>query len=342
MNAQINWNEPNNLDLPNLRMAVFEAGTRVADRPSLVLCHGFPELAYSWRHIVGPLVEAGFHVVVPEQRGFGFTGNALNDPGDASGVELYDMTHLCGDLVHLLDALDIEQAIFVGHDWGGLITWQLPFFHAERVAGLVGVNTPFIPRLSMDPIAALRAVKGDDFYICAFQDYGVAEAQLDADIGHSLRGFYRKGGFIDAKRGDASNLREWENFELLKILQRDESAWPGALLLSDEEFAIYEAGFARTGFRGAINWYRNFTRNWEKSVDFEQKISVPSLMICAENDAALPPAMADGMDKYVADLETYLIEDCGHWTQSEKPEVLSGLMVDWLERRFGEITKDKA
>ncbi|MDA9230511.1 alpha/beta hydrolase [Alphaproteobacteria bacterium] len=335
MNTQINWNEPQYLDLPDLRMAVFQAGTRVPGRPSLVLYHGFPELAYSWRHIVGPLVEAGFHVVVPEQRGYGFTGKALNDPGDASGVELYDMAHLCSDVVHLLDALDIEQAVHVGHDFGGLITWQLTFYHAERVAGLVGVNTPFMQRLPMDPIEAFRAVKGDDFYICAFQHYGVAEAQLDADIGHSLRAFYRKGGFVDGQQIDAPVEREWENLEMLKILQREESTWPGTALLNAEDFAMYEAGFTRSGFRGCINWYRNFTRNWENSEGFADKITVPSLMICAEDDQALPPSMAQGMDKYISDLETYLIPDCGHWTQSEKPEELSNLLVDWLKRRFG-------
>ena len=149
-------------------MAVFEAGEKSASRPSLVLCHGFPELAYSWRHIVPPLVEAGYHVLVPEQRGYSLTGNALNDADDKTGVALYDMPHLCGDMAHLLDAYDIDKAIFAGHDFGGIVIWQLPFYHPDRLAGLIGVNTPFMPRLSMDPIEMFRAVLGEDFYICAF------------------------------------------------------------------------------------------------------------------------------------------------------------------------------
>lgn len=334
MNTYIDWHAPDYLDLPDLRMAVFQAGEPTPHRPSVMLCHGFPELAFSWRHIVGPLVEAGFHVIVPEQRGYGFTGRALSDNHDAASAQLYDMPHLCADLAHLLDALDIEQAIYVGHDFGGLVTWQLPFYQPDRLAGLIGVNTPFIPRLSSDPIAAFRGVKGDDFYICAFQEFGMAEAQLDADVAHTLRCFYRKGGFINSEMRNPPNLKEWDNFELLKILKRDESSWPGHMLLNEADFAIYQQGFERSGFGGGINWYRNFTRNWELSADFEQKVSVPSLMICAEHDAALPPSMAEGMAKYVADLETHLIKDCGHWTQSEKPEELAHLMVDWLSRRF--------
>ena len=132
----IDWQNPTYFDLPDLRMAVFEAGQKRTDIPSLVLCHGWPELAYSWRKVVPILVEAGLHVIVPEQRGFGMTGKALNDSGDESGVPLYDMTHLTGDLAHLLDAMDIEKAIFTGHDWGGFVIWQMPFFHPTRTAGL--------------------------------------------------------------------------------------------------------------------------------------------------------------------------------------------------------------
>ncbi len=338
MDTLIDWGNPRYLDLPDLRMAIFEAGSARDDRPSIILCHGFPEIAYSWRLIVGPLVEAGFHVVAPDLRGFGFTGAPLDDPCDARGVPLYDMVHLCADLANLLDALALEKAVFVGHDWGGIVMWQLSFYQPDHIAGLIGVNTPFIPRLSNDPIEMFRNARGDDFYICAFQDYGIAEAQMDADVGHTLRGFYRKGGgdnrSRDASRLDIAQGPEWENFALLKILARPESSWPGVELFDATDFTIYESAFTRSGFRGGINWYRNFTHNWHSSAEFEQKITQPSLMICAENDTALPPIMAEGMSKYVTDLETHLIKGCGHWTQNEKPEELAALMCDWLRRRF--------
>lgn len=321
------WPSEKYVELPDLTMAYWEAGTPRADRPSVILCHGFPEIAYSWRHILPAIAAAGFHVIAPDQRGYGRTGKPHHDTGTADDVPLYDMAHLCADMAHLLDALSLDQAIFAGHDWGGIMTWQLPFYHSDRVAGLIGVNTPFIPRLSIDPIAAFRAALGDDMYIVAFQNYGQAEAVLDADVGRGLRCFYRTGG-------EPQTAPPWSHFELLNILKLDEASWPGTALFDAQDFQVYEEAFTRSGFRGAINWYRNFTRNWQLSADFEQKITVPGLMISAANDPFLPPSMAQGMEKYVPDLETHIIPDCGHWTQNEKPKELCDLMVDWLARRF--------
>ena len=326
----VDWHAPKYLDLPDLRMAVFEAGERRDDRPSLVLCHGWPELAYSWRKVVPLLAADGWHVIVPEQRGFGRTGKALNDAGDESGVELYDMGHLTDDLAHLLDALGVEKAIFTGHDWGGFIIWQMPFFQAARTAGLIGVNTPFIPRLSDDPIKLMRAAMGEDFYISTFQDYGRAEAVFDADPAKLLRLLYRKSdGTVTASPGPA-----FERVEMLNMLQVPEEQWPGQPLLDEEDFDYYLSGFKQAGFRGGINWYRNFSRNWQLSEGIDQKVPQPSLMICAADDLVLPPSMAEGMPAYVDDLETHIIEDCGHWTQNEQPEKLAELMLDWLSRRF--------
>lgn len=328
----IDWRNPTYIDLPDLRMAVFEAGTRRADVPSLVLCHGWPELAYSWRKVVPILVEAGLHVIVPEQRGFGMTGKALSDGGGEDDVPLYDMTHLTGDLTHLLDALEIDKAIFTGHDWGGFVIWQMPIRHPDRVAGLIGVNTPFIPRLSDDPIKLMRQAMGDDFYIAMFQDYGRAEAVFDADPGKLLRMMYRKSGGLENVDVPSD---AWTRIEVLNMLKDDEAIWPGQPLFDETDFQYYLDGFKQAGFRGGINWYRNFTRNWQMSEGDEQKITHPSLMICAADDRVLPPSMADGMPAYVDDLETHIIDNCGHWTQNEQPEQLAHLMQDWVLRRFG-------
>ena len=333
----IDWHAPNYIDLPDLRMAVFEAGTPRDDRPSIVLCHGWPELAYSWRHIVAPLVAAGFHVLVPEQRGYGYTGPALSDAGDETGIPLYDMPHLCGDLAHLLDAYGLEKAVFVGHDWGGILIWSMPFYHPDRIAGLVGVNTPYIPRLTIDPIEAFRGAYTDDFYIVQFQDYGKSEAVFEADIARTLRFLYRRSE-ANAPPTNPEEFKKHEtdylNVALLKLVNTDETSWPGVELFDTEDFAYFRDGMARNGFRGGINWYRNFSRNWELSADFENKVDHPSLMICAANDRVLPPDMAVNMPKYIKDLETHIIDNCGHWTQNEQPEQLAALMCDWLTRRF--------
>lgn len=329
----IDWTAPDYVDLPGLHMALFEAGEKRDDRPSLVLCHGWPEIAYSWRHVVPLLTEQGWHVLVPEQRGFGRTGKALDDAGDETGVPLYDIQHLTGDMAHLLAARGVEQAVFAGHDWGGIMIWQLPFFQPDCVAGLIGVNTPFIPRLSDDPIKLMRQAYGDDFYIVMFQDYGRAEAVFDADPAKLLRMMYRKGG-LDEDTPTALPSEAWTRVELLNMLKDDETLWPGTALFEPDDFTYYVDAFTRSGFRGGINWYRNFTRNWQMSEGIAKHVPQPSLMICAADDRVLPPSMADGMPAYVPDLETHIIDRCGHWTQNEQPQQLAALMLDWLTRRF--------
>ena len=145
-----------------IRMGYYEAGP-VTDKPPMVLCHGWPELAFSWRHQIKALSEAGIRVIAPDQRGYGATDRP--EP-----VEAYDIEHLTGDLVGLLDHLKIDKAIFVGHDWGGFIVWQMPLRHIDRVAGVVGINTPHTNRAWADPIELLRARFGDKMYIVQFQD----------------------------------------------------------------------------------------------------------------------------------------------------------------------------
>lgn len=314
---------PKMIKTNGIDMAVYEAGPK--DGVPVVLCHGFPELAYSWRHQIPALAAAGYHVLAPDQRGYGNTSR----PDD---VTSYDIEHLTGDLVGMLDAYGINDAIFCGHDWGGLVVWQMPLFHPKRVRGVIGVNTPFMPRAPIDPIQAMRMAFGEEMYIVYFQKPGVADAALAKDVGKSMRFFMRKSGM---KAADYAKLpQEQRNLALVHALAADESLWGGSPLLNAEETKYFVDAFTKTGFTGGINWYRNFTRNWEKSAGVEQKVHVPGLMIMAEDDVVLSPAMADGMEQYVPDLEKALIRDCGHWTQQEHPDQVNTIMIDWLKRRF--------
>ena len=147
-----------------IRMGYYEAGPKT-DTPPVILCHGWPEIAFSWRHQIKALAEAGIRVIAPDQRGYGATDRP--EP-----VEAYDIEHLTGDLVGLLDHLNIDKAIFVGHDWGGFIVWQMPLRHLDRVAGVVGVNTPHTPWPPVDPIELFRQRFGDSMYIVQFQAPG--------------------------------------------------------------------------------------------------------------------------------------------------------------------------
>ena len=308
------------IDTNGIQMHVAEAGSGFP----VLLCHGFPELWYSWRHQMKALADAGFHAIAPDQRGYG-------DTDAPHAVDAYTIHHLVGDLTGLLDALNIEKAVIVGHDWGGFVVWQMALLAPHRVAGVVGVNTPFFPRFPMRPLEMMRASAQDNFhYILYFQEPGVAESELERDVPRSLRGFYQP--------------PNREIMELLRdvpmgvfgpagggILDRLPDA-PHGDFLSAEDFAVFVAGFQKAGFRGGLNWYRNFDRNWELSAYLHNaKVLQPALMVTAELDVVLRPEMAVGMEAWVPHLRrTVLIEGSAHWTQPGKPAAVNAALLEFL------------
>ena len=313
--------------LDDVTLSVHDAGSG----PAVVLCHGFPELAYSWRRQIPVLAAAGYRVLAPDQRGYG-------DSSVPAEVTAYDMTHLCGDLVGLLDALEIDRAVFVGHDWGGLVVWQMPLRHPDRVAGVVGVNTPYLPRLPIAPTEAFRMLAGDDHYILWFQEPGVADEVLARDIPQLFSSLMRTGvspeqvaAATEAMADPAADSAGLSVFE--KLMGGPKLGHP---LLAPDELAVYVEAFGRTGFTGGLNWYRNFDRNWETTPeqDGARIDDVPCLMITAEWDPVLVPALAEGMDGFIDDLELRQIDRCGHWTPTERPADLDALLVDWLTRKI--------
>jgi pimeloyl-ACP methyl ester carboxylesterase len=296
----------------------------------VVLSHGFPELAYSWRHQLPALAEAGFRAIAPDQRGYGGS-----DRPEAIGA--YDIHHLTGDLVGLLDALGIDKAVFVGHDWGGLVVWPLAVLHPERVAGVVGVNTPNLPRAPMKPTALMRMlVNGQDekMYILWFQQPGVADAVLKANTRAVFEKLLR-GGVSPAEATARAASMGFEPGDMNPFRRITEVPAFGDPIVSDEELEVFVRTFERTGFTGGINWYRNLDRNYETAPAVgATKIDVPCLMVTAEWDPVLRPEMAAGMGNLIPDLETHLIAKCGHWTQQDKPAELNRILLDWLQRKF--------
>lgn len=306
-----------------IEMAYYEAGPK--DGPAIVLCHGFPETAFSWRHQIPVLAEAGYHVIAPDQRGYGLTSGP-------DAVADYDMEHLTADLVALLDHLGLEKAVFVGHDWGGFVVWQMPLMHPKRCAGIIGLNTPYQPRYRAEPIELFRQVYGPDMYIVWFQTPGEADRALSADVNKTMRFFLRKPA---ALRASGETKKSGSSFAFAAGLAAYDPATDQSQFLSDEEMAVYVALFEHSGFTGPINWYRNFTRNWERGAHLPTRIDgLPCLMIMAEKDAVLPPSMADKMGDYISDLEKVLVTDSGHWTQQEQPEAVNRYILDWIQRRF--------
>jgi pimeloyl-ACP methyl ester carboxylesterase len=290
--------------------------------PLVILCHGFPESWYSWRHQLPALADAGYHAVAPDQRGYGRT----DVPDD---VRDYRIEELIADIHGLLDALQLDSASFVGHDWGALVLWQMAMRAPERIDRLVMLNIPHYPRLPVDPIEVMRKRFGDDFYIVNFQDSDEADAAFARDPAHFFDVMMRRG---QISRDQFDQLpAEMKSLSLLKVMARSRGS--GEPLLTDAERDYYAAAFAKTGFTGPINWYRNWTLNWETQAGFDERISIPTLFIGAVDDVVVALEHIEGMRPLVDDLEVHMLQDCGHWSQQERPRDVNRLMIDWLQRR---------
>ena len=310
-------------EVNGIRIGYYDSGP-INDTPPMLLCHGWPELAFSWRHQIKALAAAGIRVIAPDQRGFGATDQPDN-------VEAYDLAHLTADLVGLLDHLHIDRAIFVGHDWGGFVVWQMPLLYPDRVAGVVGINTPHLPRAPVDPIAILRKRHGDAMYVVQFQDSQAPDRIFADHVGNTFEVLMRKP--LPLPPGVAAGKPNLAFPQLVEAYDSSRDRRPP--ILSAAEKQVFVEAYTVTGFTGGINWYRNIMRNWEAAAGLDPVVRVPALMIMAELDAVLPPSLADGMERLVPDLEKHLVRDSGHWTQQEKPDEVSALLIAWRRRRFG-------
>ena len=293
--------------------------TEQGDGFPVILAHGFPELGYSWRHQLPALAEAGYRAVAPDQRGYGRSTRP-------EAVEEYDIVHLTGDLLGLLDDLGEERAVFVGHDWGSIVVWQLALLAPERVAGVVGMSVPFLPRPAMPPVQIMRQVFADNFfYIVYFQEPGVADADLARDPATTMR------RFLAGLTADMDPSRMAKDGRGMVDRLPEPDGLPD--WLSQDDLDHYVEEFSRTGFTGGINWYRNLDRNWELTSQLEgAKVEVPSLFIGGSLDPVLvmsPPVVMDG---WLTDHRgTVIVDDAGHWVQQENPEEVNRALLTFLQ-----------
>ena len=289
-------------------LEVFEAGHENAGNP-IVLCHGWPEHAYSWRHQVPALAAAGYHVIVPNQRGYG--GSSC-----PSEVTDYDIECLTGDLVALLDHFGYEHATFVGHDWGAMVVWGLTLLHPNRVNKIVNLSLPYLARGEKPWIELLEEMFGEDYYFVHFnRQPGVADAVLEANTQQFLRNIFRKN----------EPAREPQPGMAMIELARAETPL-GEPIMTDRELAVLVSAFESTGFTGSINWYRNLDRNWHLLADADPIIQQPTLMIYGDRD---PVSQSEILADFVPNVEVVRL-DCGHWIQQEKPEETNQAMLKWL------------
>jgi pimeloyl-ACP methyl ester carboxylesterase len=297
-----------------LRMAVYEQG----QGPAVILLHGFPELAYSWRHQLPALANAGFRAVAPDLRGYGRTTAP-------PGIIDYRMSELIADVHGLLDAFDLDRAIFIGHDWGALILWHMAMLAPQRIDRLVILNVPHIPRPPVDPVGLMRQRFGNDFYIVNFQDSDEADRLFSSDPRRTINRLMRKNQLT---REQYEQLPpEHQVINLVRAVRQPEAS--GDRLLLAAELDYYAAAFSASGFHGPINWYRNWTHNWEQLEGIDQEIDIPTLFIGAENDVVIPLQHIESMRALLGNLTIHML-DCGHWTQQERPADVNRLILEWL------------
>ena len=305
--------EPTLVSVNRVELEVFETGRENAGNP-IVLCHGWPEHAYSWRHQMPALADAGYHVIVPNQRGYGNSSRPAE-------VTDYDIGHLSGDLVGLLDHFGYEDATFVGHDWGAMVVWGLTLLHPNRVKRLVNLSLAYQVRGEQPWLEWMEAVFGGDFYFVHFnRQPGVADAIMDENVSQFLRNMFRKNLPLVAPE---------PGMMMINLARAETPA--GDPLMSDAALAVFTSAFESTGFTGSVNWYRNLDRNWHMLADVDPIIQQPALMIYGDQDMVVK---LENLSDFVPNVEVVNL-DCGHWIQQEKPEETTREILSWLERQGG-------
>ena len=316
------------IETNGIRMHLAEAGSG----PLVVLCHGFPESWYSWRHQLPALAAAGFHAVAPDMRGYGAT-----EAPDR--IDRYTLLHLVGDVVGVLDAVGAETAVIVGHDWGAPVAWHAALLRPDRFRGVVGLSVPYRPRGTAPPTSVMPQTDDAVFYQLYFQTPGVAEAELERDA----RGTVRRLLYSFSGEGFPS-VSTQSPFGGAMVAKRggvlDGTVAPDALpgWISEDDIDVFAGEFAHTGFRGGLNWYRNIDLNWELLAPYAgARVTVPALYVAGDRDlvVAFP-----GMDQLIANLSrfvpglrgTSILPGCGHWTQQERPGEVTEAILGFLKK----------
>ncbi|HEY4201480.1 MAG TPA: alpha/beta hydrolase [Devosiaceae bacterium] len=314
------------IEANGLRIHIAEAG----QGPLVLLCHGFPETSYAWRHQLTALAEAGFHAVAPDLRGYGKTDSPIE-------VGQYTVFHLVGDMVALLDALGEKTAVIVGNDWGATVAWQAAQMRPDRFRGVVALGVPMMGRAPLPPTQLFPQTETALLYVLYFQAPGVAEAEFERDIPETLR------KLLYGASGEAGPRQEGDGTPnpFAMVSRRDGllaplpspaelPAW-----LTEADLAVFAAAFAESGFRGGLNYYRNLDRNWALQASLDGKsVEIPALYMVGERDAGLA---IPGMREIIAAMpglvpmlgEPVFLPACGHWAPQERPGEVSAAIIDF-------------
>jgi pimeloyl-ACP methyl ester carboxylesterase len=314
------------VDANGIRLHFAEQG----EGPLVVLCHGFPESWYSWRHQLPALSAAGFHAVAVDMRGYGQSDRP-------QAIDQYTLLHLVGDMVGLLDALGVQQAAIAGHDWGAPVAWHAALLRPDRFRAVIALSVPYRPRSPVVPTTVMPRNEDAIFYQLYFQEPGVAEAELERDVRQTFLKVLGAGSDLGARDGPVSG-------PVGMVPRRGgllgDRPTPASLptWLKEPDIDFYASEFKRTGFRGGLNWYRNIDKNWELLAPFAgAKVTVPALYMAGDRDLVVS---FPGMDRVIANLANdvprlrskFILPGCGHWTQQERASEVNTAMIDFLRQ----------
>jgi pimeloyl-ACP methyl ester carboxylesterase len=303
----------------------------VGEGPMVVFCHGFPECWYSWRHQLPVVAAAGFRAVALDMRGYGGT----TAPGATSD---YTLSHMVGDVVGVVAALGERQAVVVGHDWGSPIAWYCALMRPDVFRAVVGMSVPYVAPAVLPPgvtiASRMREAAADrQYYRLYFQEPGVAEANLEADVYRTVRGFlYSVSGDVVTdgvfERGWDGYFPVEQDFVQQLVVPEDLPPW-----LTEGDVRFYASVLSRSGFHGGLSWFRNYDTQPAILAPFVgATITAPSMYIAGENDriAANPSAL----EKFPTSLPglrgVHVLPDAGHWIQQERPLEVNDALVAFL------------
>ncbi|KAK7333012.1 hypothetical protein VNO80_29772 [Phaseolus coccineus] len=309
------------VEVNGIKMHVAEKG----EGPVVLFIHGFPELWYTWRHQILALSSRGYRAVAPDLRGYG-------DTEAPPSITSYTCFHIVGDLVALIDSLGVQQVFLVAHDWGAHIGWYLCMFRPEKVKAYVCLSVPLRRRdPKVNPVDVMRAVYGDDYYICRFQKADEMEAQM-AEVGteYVLKNILttRKPGppiFPKGEYGTGCN----------PDMTNSLPSW-----LPQDDLAYYVSKFEKTGFTGPLNYYRNMNLNWELTAPWSGvKVQVPVKFITGELDMVYTSLNmkeyihGGGFKENVPNLEEVIVQkEVGHFNNQEAAEEISNYIYDFINK----------